>query len=151
MPYIDQNYDARTFLIYIDSYENGVPVGQFYHPYRDELCSFESLTQLLLGVEQNLDTGGPQPIRTFVPTDGAGDNHVQGRRPWAGKLSTFSIHMLFRRNATWQGVCTWLETGQTQQFRSALELIFLMNSALTVAQDPVRLRQAQAKYGRAAR
>jgi hypothetical protein len=38
--------------------------------------------------------------------------------------------VLFRQNASWQGSITWMEGKQEQSFRSALELIFLMNSAL---------------------
>ena len=47
-----------------------------------------------------------------------------------GKLATFSLSILFRQNATWQGTVAWLEGGKSQSFRSVLELVFLMDSAL---------------------
>ena len=47
-----------------------------------------------------------------------------------GILATFAVRVLFRQNASWQGSVTWLEGKQEKSFRSALELIFLINSAL---------------------
>lgn len=43
---------------------------------------------------------------------------------------TFVIQILNQQNATWQGLITWTEKQQTQPFRSALEMIKLMDSAL---------------------
>lgn len=48
-----------------------------------------------------------------------------------GKRATFALRVLFRQNASWQGSVTWLEGGQEESFRSVLELLMLMNSALT--------------------
>lgn len=45
--------------------------------------------------------------------------------------ATFVIRVHFHRNATWQGTVTWLDTGKVQNFRSALELITLMDGALS--------------------
>lgn len=43
---------------------------------------------------------------------------------------TFVVKILDRRNATWQGKVTWLEQQKTQCFRSALELLKLIDGAL---------------------
>ena len=48
-----------------------------------------------------------------------------------GKQATFALRILFRQNASWQGSVTWLEGKKEQSFRSALELVLLMHSALT--------------------
>ena len=45
-----------------------------------------------------------------------------------GNIST--IHSYNRQNATWQGSVTWVEKKEKQQFRSALELLKLIESAL---------------------
>ena len=42
----------------------------------------------------------------------------------------FLIQILDVQNATWQGVLTWTETGRKEPFRSALELIKLIDSTL---------------------
>ncbi len=47
----------------------------------------------------------------------------------AGK---FVIQIDRCENATWQGSILWTEKNITQQFRSALELIRLMDSAITM-------------------
>ena len=48
-----------------------------------------------------------------------------------GKKATFLIKILFRQNASWQGSVAWLEGKREQSFRSALELLFLMDSVLS--------------------
>ena len=40
------------------------------------------------------------------------------------------MRVLFRQHASWQGELLWLEKDARQSFRSALELITLMDSAL---------------------
>lgn len=47
-----------------------------------------------------------------------------------GKLATFLVKIIFRQNASWQGSVIWQEQRREESFRSALELLFLMNSAL---------------------
>lgn len=37
-------------------------------------------------------------------------------------------------NSTWQGYVVWAETNQKEYFRSALELIFLIDGALSQAE-----------------
>ena len=44
--------------------------------------------------------------------------------------ASFLIQVQFRQNATWQGSIQWLDKKKTQRFRSTLELIQLMDSAL---------------------
>ncbi|NLC78547.1 MAG: hypothetical protein GX683_02310 [Ruminococcaceae bacterium] len=44
--------------------------------------------------------------------------------------ATFVVTVLYRQNATWQGTLKWLEGGREEKFRSALELIKLMDSAV---------------------
>lgn len=44
--------------------------------------------------------------------------------------ASFVIQVKCLQNATWQGTIQWLEGKKTQNFRSALELIRLMDNAL---------------------
>ena len=46
-----------------------------------------------------------------------------------GKKATFIVQVMYRQNATWQGQVIWSEKNETRQFRSALELIKLIDSA----------------------
>lgn len=47
-----------------------------------------------------------------------------------GKRATFLVNVQYRQNATWQGKVLWAETGESCHFRSALELLKLMDGAL---------------------
>ena len=46
------------------------------------------------------------------------------------KTETFILNIYNRQNATWQGSVTWVEKKEKQQFRSGLELFYLIVSAL---------------------
>jgi len=43
---------------------------------------------------------------------------------------TFEIEVKFMQNATWQGQINWFEKKKKQNFRSALEMLKLMDAAL---------------------
>jgi len=43
---------------------------------------------------------------------------------------TFEISVKFTQNSTWQGQIHWIEKNQKQNFRSALEMLKLMDEAL---------------------
>ena len=47
----------------------------------------------------------------------------------------FVVQILNTQHATWQGVVTWMNGEKSQPFRSALELIRLMDSALLKEPD----------------
>lgn len=47
-----------------------------------------------------------------------------------GERETFVIRIMNTQNATWQGTVTWTDEKREVPFRSALELIRLMDSAL---------------------
>lgn len=42
----------------------------------------------------------------------------------------FIVQITHQQNATWQGTVTWVDEDRTQSFRSALELIRLIDSAV---------------------
>lgn len=123
----------RTMIVCVDSYEEGVPRGRFYNASHDEVQAFQSLTQLLILMEQKLNEAKfPQAfdeIRTFGTPKAACSQEETEQGLRHGNISTFAIRVLFRQNASWQGSITWLEGGQEESFRSVLELIFLMDSA----------------------
>ncbi len=47
---------------------------------------------------------------------------------------TFTIQIQYRENAAWQGKILWVEEKQSSYFRSALEMLKLMDSALDRAE-----------------
>ncbi len=126
--------DYRTTVVCIDSWEEDVPSGRFYNPSQPEGRSFHGMVQFLQEMEQALDAMDfPRSftaLRTFaVPPEAAADPALTQRE--TGELATFAVRILFRQNVTWQGSISWLEGKMEQTFRSALELILLISSAMT--------------------
>lgn len=132
--------DNRKMTVCVDGYENGVLRGSFYNAYHD-VCSFESLSQFLIRMEALLEeTQIPQSYtshRTFSsilrPDEDGGFTH-QSRR---GTKATFELQVLFRQHSSWQGVVIWKERNVEQSFRSVLELVILMDSALRAMEGSV--------------
>ena len=119
----------------MDSYENGVFCGRFYNPYVKEGQQFHSLVDFLLKMEKTLDEiHFPQSftaVRNFAPRPEFQQNRPPEPERQVGKAATFMLRVLFRQNASWQGSLLWTEGRQEQSFRSVLELILLMDNALT--------------------
>lgn len=128
----------RTILIYVDSYQDRVPVGRFHIAADPETTAFRSLSQLLLDINDSLDKENfPQSfyeLRRFYPQPkheaAAEESYILKR----GALASFSVRLLFRQNASWQGILTWIEGGQEQYFRSVLEFLLLLDNALGYGQ-----------------
>ena len=58
------------------------------------------------------------------------DNRIAPLSARKGALATFQIQVIFRQHTSWQGMVVWQERHMEQSFRSVLELILLMDSAL---------------------
>ena len=52
-----------------------------------------------------------------------------------GKKGTFVVHVQCLENATWQGEIVWAEKNESLKFRSALELLKIMDSALATTEQ----------------
>lgn len=126
--------EYRTTVVCVDSYEQGVLSGRLYNPYLSEGKTFRSLMEFLRVMESLLDEMNfPQPftsIRSFQKSQGAARSGAPESDPQEGKIGTFSVRIIFRQNSSWQGSVCWLEGNEEESFRSALELLLLMDSAL---------------------
>jgi len=125
--------ENRKIMICIDDYHDGVLKGRFCHASQG-MSSFRSLSQFLLKIETLLEEiQEPQSYtskRTFssmIPSD---DDCICNSRFRKGKKATFELQVLFRQHSSWQGVLVWRDRKTEQSFRSVLEMIFLMDSAL---------------------
>ena len=47
-----------------------------------------------------------------------------------GQCATFYVYVQYRQNASWQGTLVWKEKEREVEFRSALEMIMLVDNAL---------------------
>ena len=125
----------RTTVVCVDSYDDGVLAGRMYNPGLQNGEQFHGLMQFLIKMEDLLDTlQFPQPFmdsRGFSPIRGQAASAPVSGQHQQGKCATFALKVLFRQNASWQGSVTWLEGGREESFRSVLELVLLMDSALS--------------------
>lgn len=60
-----------------------------------------------------------------------------------GDRGTFIIRVQHRQHSSWQGVVTWTEQQKTVPFRSALELLKLIDEALDASGGPDDAEQAE--------
>ena len=126
---------ARTTMICVDSYKQSIMAGRYYNYGQEgEGHQFCGLMQLLADMEQILDSANfPQSftaVRSFADAAEAKQADAAESAAQKGRCATFEVKILFRQHTSWQGSVKWLEKNSEQPFRSALELIFLMNSAL---------------------
>lgn len=131
--------DLKTSVIMITSYEDKNLRGIYYNSYYGEEIEFGNLTRLLLLMEDAMDElNSPQAStrnRRFedIPKP---EERASLQRNWPRKprqeaiIATFRVRVLFRQGASWQGKLSWMEKGKEMSFRSALELVKLIDSAL---------------------
>lgn len=128
--------EYRTTMVYITDYQNRIPSGYLQNPIRPEPESFRGLMDFFRKMEVLLDELQlPQSFtrpRSFQPGEALSgpSGHACGDRIPDDALAAFSLRVLYRQHSAWQGAITWLEGGRREQFRSALELAFLMDSTL---------------------
>lgn len=142
---VDNNLMVITDIKYyvcIDRIENDDIAGRIYHCFRKEQLCFQSLLELVFQLENEMNDMG-------YPQETTENRYFQGQAPklektnqkeWKiamkeseikvhkGSKATFVIEVTHRENATWQGNVCWVEGNQKLNFRSALELIRLMDS-----------------------
>ena len=122
-------------LVCIDSYIHGVMTGSFFNAGTGKREEFESVVEFILKMQKVLEElKTPQSfneMRHFMPSATIELSPSTDEEKHTGELATFSIRIIFRQNASWQGSVMWLEGKQEESFRSVLELIILMHSALT--------------------
>jgi hypothetical protein len=96
--------------------------------------------QLLFLIEELLDAIERQKTDGEVPSTGESgpvqmpSDLLNDETEEAVPLARFFVRILFRQNASWQGTICWLDRKTEAQFRSVLELLILMDGALSEAQ-----------------
>lgn len=140
---------AARVLVCIDSVCDAELHGRWYNPYRLNGQPFENVVGLLGGLERLYNTlmfpqstvqlrclgrsSRPQPSERKEVIRYMDDKSINAER---GEKATFVVQIQFRQNATWQGTVTWAEKNSTCHFRSALELLKLMDESLQQETQP---------------
>ena len=104
---------------------------------------FRGTVELMKYYEKLFNTANyPQPthqLREIKPLENTTEKRLSSLQdmaidkkeiPTEETKPTFVIKVQYRQNASWQGTIKWLEGNVEKQFRSALELIKLMDSVI---------------------
>lgn len=130
--------------------------GRLYTRYKKEPMDFHNAGELLEIMEQFYDwlgypqastasrsfrtdrQKGPKEVRRQTGDGNFSSIHKKGEQAVVvsegefekrhGEKATFVVRVQYRQNATWQGQVTWAEKNKTIPFRSALELLKLIDS-----------------------
>lgn len=134
------------------SYDRKSMCGILTSPFYVEQREFQSLTELLLMLEEAQDQlGYPErtvEYRSFSGVQALGKNSdgEAGRELPQKALATFRVSVFFRQNATWQGSVYWVEKDEVANFRSVFEMIKLFDSALGRPGEGASPEQAVSKH-----
>ena len=146
---------ARNLIcVCIDDNKDADYQGLIYHQYADEPIRFNGVANMILEMESLFDEWDfpqrglaerkfdkkkenhkrPVPesdgdkLKIEIISDTHGTRNVQNKK---GKLGTFVIQVVFRQDASWQGHVIYQEDNEKLDFNSALELIKIIDRAVT--------------------
>lgn len=132
--------------ICVDEYNEGEISGRIFNASLNEPLYYYSALELIKCMDSifdNLDyPHAGMNLRSFINiprqenvTKGApAAVKAQPRTPVKrftvrGKAATFRVRVVFRQNASWQGFINWIERDITEEFKSCLEFMELLDSA----------------------
>lgn len=148
-------YAPNLICVCVNTTEAGDYAGLIWNQYSDRPDVFHNSIEMIHRMEALYDAWNfPQRStgrRTFKITKenspGMGQEgavqlmdarRVQEKK---GDKGTFIVRVKYRQNATWQGEVIWTEQKQKRCFRSALELLKLIDSALDAEDETEALRK----------
>jgi hypothetical protein len=132
-------YEMKSSVVRFFSYADKNPTGVLINPFFGRDVYFGSAMSLLFLLEELQDAiKFPQESMTprkFSPaeTERKTENAPPAEDP--SPIASFKINVMFRQNASWQGNIVWLDNSMESQFRSVLELLFLIDSVLENRRD----------------
>lgn len=109
-----QPHNTGTYLLEVTSYQDGVLKGTLTNSISEEKTSFCGAIELLLLID-----------RPHIWTESAATMKI----PPEG-IAAFQITIYFHQHTSWQGTIRWAEQNEERCFRSTLELILLLDTAL---------------------
>lgn len=130
-----------SFYLIVDEFKEQKIKGRLYFPLIDRYQPFQTLIKMITAAEEYLNLHkSPQRTHDFRSFLGTGANtekgsdftmdNKEGKMPECGCKATFIVKVKYRQNATFQGTIQWLDKNKTQNFRSDLEMLKLIDEAL---------------------
>ena len=143
-------------VVCVDHYRAGGLSGVLYNQYQLEPSHFEDVSQMIMKMEAFYDEirfpFSTRRPRSLLPdkikkvknilnqNDHKKEERVKVMKDGEflqkhGDLGTFIVRVQNRQNSSWQGRVTWVEKNETVSFRSALELLKLMEEVLVEEEE----------------
>ena len=119
---------SQTMLVCVDSYDQQIMNGRLYNPVLKQK-TFHSTQEFLAEMDVFLQAMNHVPVGAAFGSVGTELPAEEQSRE--GECGTFLLRILFQQNASWQGKVAWLEGGVEKNFRSALELLKMLDNALS--------------------
>ena len=144
----------HLITVCVDSGEPSRMSGRIYHRYSQQPITFMWVEGVFFSIEKMMvEWEYPQStleMRIFAPSShhqrwmqGIAIQAMNDPRAHTGVVTHLEGHVKYRQNATWQGTVTWADKNKQQNFRSALELIKLMDSAMDESLPPEQEQTAE--------
>jgi len=142
---VNANFMPRgrnIMTVKVVSYKDSCIKGILNCPQFEDDIEFMGAIPLLLRMEQIMDESncpqrGEEPRNFGVDSRlvSFSDKNAQKAEDRRQAIATFQINVMFRQNATWQGRLLWIDENMEASFRSVLELIRLLDSALAAKSE----------------
>lgn len=146
-------YVPNLLVVGVDERRTADYAGRMWIQYQPEPIRFSSILEMVWKAEQFFDriafpqratqqrtfldagrgqaqTATLQAPRGYNSAERAEKRIMKDIESNRGKKGTFIVQVKYRQNSTWQGEVTWAEQNRKVYFRSALELVQLMDQAL---------------------
>lgn len=127
-------------ILCVDYYRDEKINGRIYHRYQTEPIRIGGMLEAVFEIDAFFDRlGYPFPgteshyfikhekTQRIKMTRKLSDEEMLKNN---GEQGTFIIRVEQRQHSSWQGRITWVEEGKTENFRSALELLKMIDGAL---------------------
>ncbi len=133
---------SNSIILGVDERERQCIKGRVYHAYTEGAIAVRSFDEVVWIAEKLFnDLGYPQ--MTTSDRDFWGNSYSYRKKEemvrvmddktlfeQRGDLGTFTIRVQHRQHSIWQGKVTWMENNETVCFRSALELMKMIDNVL---------------------
>lgn len=138
---------ASRVLIRVDDYSSSCMAGLLHNPYLKKSIRFSDVIDFTSKLDEMFDEiSFPLAAVRYRSFGSKKKNQAAAAPANAGKAGedevtkeslnkkdsdVFVVHVQFRQNATWQGTVKWAQQNEEVRFRSTLELLKIMDSALS--------------------
>jgi hypothetical protein len=134
---------SADFIIRVTSVNNATWQGKVEHVHSGQAYHYQSLLELVNQIHYKLETfdypqsdtqlrsWGEDTFFDIIPGKLVSEQTKEQENPLPAGSSTFLVRILYRQNTTWQGTIQSLDKKKTVPFRSLLELVMLINEAVS--------------------